>query len=190
MSLLKQQDFLAKLYTDERLRRDFTFDPPKIGAENALTENEIREISAIFHDEINYFAASLWRKRLHEAGKLLPLTKTILSEDFDESFRRFAQNHRQNKSVRRHLDDAIGFCLFLQNCESVAAIGRDAARYENASLKFHVVGAKFVFCRLQYDFAEYGRENAALNPPNKKPRFVFWLKFGKTVKHFVVPTRF
>ena len=47
MSLQKQQNLLAKLYTDAEFRRAFLSEPEKIGAENDLSEREIAEIAGI-----------------------------------------------------------------------------------------------------------------------------------------------
>jgi hypothetical protein len=190
MSLLKQQNFLAKLYTDERLRRDFTFDPQKIGSENDLREDEIWEISAIFHEEINFFAASLFRKRLREAEKFLPLTKEVLKSDFDKLFRDFLQNY-QARTIKKHLEDAREFCRFLQKKDFVSAIGKDVAKFEEAKIRFFVGGESFVFCRLKFNVHEifHSGENdksSYLSKISKKTKFLIWIRFRRKIKHFVV----
>ena len=58
MSLQKQQDFLARLYTDVSLRQNFLSAPAKIGADNDLSESEIIEIAEIMPEELNFFAAN------------------------------------------------------------------------------------------------------------------------------------
>lgn len=190
MSLLKQQNFLAKLYTDERLRIDFTFDPQKIGIENGLNLSEIEEISAIYDEEIKFFAESLFRKRMHEAAKCLPLTNKILKADFEKSFRSFSQNF-QPQTIKKHLEDAIEFCRFLQKNDAISAIGKDAAKYEAAKLRFFVVGEKYVFCRLRYNVHEIARcdeqaDNLDLSKMPEKNKLFVWLRFGKKIKHFTV----
>jgi hypothetical protein len=190
MSLLKQQDFLAKLYTDERLRRDFITSSLKIGSENGLSESEIREIREIFHEEINFFAESLFRKRLNEAEKLLPFTGRILKSDFEKLFRDFSQNY-QSQTIKKHLEDALEFCRFVQKSGSVSRIGKDAAKYESAKLRFFASGEKFVFCRLTFDIHEISNfnknvESLDLSKISKKTKFVVWFRFGRKIKHFVV----
>jgi len=53
MSLLDTQNFLARIYTDESLRREFLAAPEKIGRENNLSEREIAELAEVFPDELN-----------------------------------------------------------------------------------------------------------------------------------------
>jgi hypothetical protein len=46
MSLLDAQNFLARIYTDENLRREFLSAPEQTGRENNLSEKEIAELAA------------------------------------------------------------------------------------------------------------------------------------------------
>lgn len=187
MSLLKQQNFLAKLYTDQRLRNDFTLEPQRIGLEHALTANEILEISQVFHEEITFFAESLFRKRVNEAAKYLPLTKQILNHEFETLFRVFSDNY-QPKTIKKHLEDAKHFCLFLQKNGSAAPVAKDAAKFEASKLKFFVEGCNFVFCRLQFDLTEISRQdgNRQKSDLKNKTKFAVWIRFGKKIRHFVL----
>src|SRR5687767_6092436 len=103
MPLLELQNFLARLYTDEKLRRTFLTEPDKIGGENNLSEREIAEIAGIIPDELTFFAGSLYWKRLRETEKLLPLTKAALNEDFEKLFGQFTE-HYNPQSVKKHLE--------------------------------------------------------------------------------------
>ena len=47
MSLQNQQDFLARIFTDENLRLNFLSAPEKIGAENNLSAAEIEDLQTI-----------------------------------------------------------------------------------------------------------------------------------------------
>ncbi len=87
MSLREQQNFLAKLYTDEQLRRAFLSEPSKIGEENYLNETEITEISEMLPEEISFFAESLVLKRLRQVEKFLPLTRKVCGDEFQRLFR-------------------------------------------------------------------------------------------------------
>ncbi|MGI9054354.1 MAG: hypothetical protein ACR2F2_00995, partial [Pyrinomonadaceae bacterium] len=136
MSLLEQQNFLAKLYTDEKLRRDFLSEPSKIGQENYLNEIEIAEITEILPEEISFFAESLFWKRLREVEKFLPLTRKVSDDVFQKLFREFSQNYNP-QTIKKHLEDANGFCLFLQQNNSVSEIVKNTAKYEQAKLKFY-----------------------------------------------------
>ena len=58
MSLLEVQNFTARIYTDENLRRKFLAAPEQTGRENNLSEKEIAELAAVFPEELNFFADS------------------------------------------------------------------------------------------------------------------------------------
>lgn len=149
MSLLEQQNFLARVYTDENLRRVFLAEPQKIGEKNDLTESEINEILEIFPDEINAFAESLIWKRLREVEKILPLTKQNLGANFTELFREFAPTFNST-SVKRHLEDALEFAKFLQR-KNIAPLAKDIAKYELAKLVFYALRKNLVVRRFNFD---------------------------------------
>ncbi len=90
MSLHDAQNFLARIYTNENLRREFLSAPEKTGRENNLSEKEIAEFAAIFPAELSFFAESLVYKRLRAVEKLLPLTARALAGDYEKHFREFA----------------------------------------------------------------------------------------------------
>lgn len=186
MSLLEQQNFLAKLYTDEKLRRDFLYEPSKIGRENYLNEIEIAEITEILPEEISFFAESLFWKRLRQVEKMLPLTFKIADDDFQKLFREFSQNYNP-QTIKKHLEDANEFCLFLQQNDSVSGITKNAAKYEQAKLKFHNFGKILVICRLNYDVRQISQivKNANYNL-KKKTKIAIWIRAGKTIKHFFI----
>jgi hypothetical protein len=185
MSLLEQQNFLAKLYTDEKSRRAFASEPFKIGRENDLSDGEVREISEVFHEEITFFAESLFWKRLRETEKLLPLTKKVLDGDFESLFRNFSQIYKP-QSLKKHLEDAAGFCLFLRKTGSVSEIGKDCAKYEAAKLRFYGYGDRFTFCRLKFDVEQISRRDAKGQrfDSKKKTKFAVWIRFGERAKHY------
>jgi hypothetical protein len=185
MSLLDVQNFLARLYTDENLRREFLSTPERIRRENNLTEQEIAELIAIFPEELNLFADSLFYKRLREVEKLLPLTRKILEKDFERSFRGFASQFTP-ASIKKHLEDAIAFADFLQTEEVEPFWARDAAKFERAKLEFNNFGKRFIFGVFDCDVREFVRLNA--NAPNeirKKKTLAIWIKFGNKSRHFV-----
>jgi hypothetical protein len=170
MSLLEQQNFLARLYTDEKFRRAFLNEPLKIGAENNLNEAEIIELSKVMPDELNFFSESLFVKRLREVEKLLPLTRKILVENFQQHFRAFTNNYNP-QTVKKHLEDAIEFCKYLQTKQIET---KDAAKFEQAKLEFHGYGKSFKFVRLNYNIETF----------EPKKGFAIWIKIGKTIKYF------
>jgi hypothetical protein len=183
MSLHEQQNFLARLYTDENLRRAFALEPQKIGTENLLNETEIAELAAVFPEELDFFAASLVWKRLRETKKFLPLTEKILGADFEKLFRRFSQNYNP-QTIKKHLADALEFSRFLQ-AANVSELAQTAARFERAKLEFFNGAQTLKICKLDYDIREIARDF----PPTalkRKTKFAVWLRFGNRTRHFII----
>ena len=168
MSLLDVQNFLARIYTDENLRREFLNAPEKIGRENDLSQREINELTAVFPDELNSFADSLRLKRLRELGKLLPMTRAQLNTEFERHFREFAKNFN-SQSIKKHLDDALRFCDYLRANEDVSETAKNAAKYEQAKLEFWALNRRFVARIFDFDIATGER----------KKHFGVWLRIGK-----------
>ena len=176
MSLLEQQNLLAKLYTDAEFRRAFLSQPEKIGAENFLDENEIAEIFAIMPEELEFFADSLFWKRVREVEKFLPLTRKVLGEDFTTRFREFSQSFNP-QTVKKHFEDALEFCRFLR-AQEVSGLAKSAAKFEQAKLEFFGIEKRLVVCRLDYD--------VRMEIPEKKKKIAVWLRIGKRIKHFYI----
>ena len=174
MGLLEQQNFLARIFTDESLRLSFWDDPARVGAENGLLETDITQLKEIIPADLNYFANSLFHKRLHEVERLLPLTKKALDKDFSGLFREFSNNFQPTK-IRKHLEDALGFCQFLQsNTTSRAAL--DTAKFEMTRHKFFQEEKLLAFCLLKYDVFTLKR----------KYGICIWYRLGKTIYHFIL----
>ena len=186
MSLLEQQNFLARLYTDESLRKRFLSAPEKTGEENNLDEKEIAELAAVLPEELNFFAGSLFWKRLREVEKMLPLTRKFLAENFEKYFREFSQNY-QPSSVKKHLEDAVEFVNFINKREKEDVWIKDLARFEQAKLEFYGYGKVFVFRVFDFDFKEFYRRDAERQSfkLKKKKTLAVWLRIGKKVKHFI-----
>jgi hypothetical protein len=187
MSLLNQQNFLARLYTDENLRRSFLSEPAKIGRQNDLSESEIAELAAIIPAELNFFAESLYWKRLREVEKFLPLTKKAMAGDFEKYFREFA-NQFLPKTIKKHLEDAIEFCAFLQN--SGISWKKDLSKFEQARLIFNSNTKNFVCKKFDFDIREILKELSCESPSTrsnfpKRKTFAVWFRIGKKVKHFI-----
>ncbi|HSK73647.1 MAG TPA: hypothetical protein VK892_18260 [Pyrinomonadaceae bacterium] len=187
MSLLEQQNFLARLYTDENLRKRFLSAPEKIGKENNLDEKEIAELAAVLPEELNFFADSLFWKRLREVEKMLPLTRKFFAENFESYFREFSQSYQPN-SVKKHLEDAIEFVNFINKREKEDVWIKDLARFEQAKLEFNACGKNFVFRVFDFDVKGIHRTDAEAQSfkLKKKKTLAVWLRIGKKVKHFVI----
>ena len=150
MSLLETQNFLAHVYTDENLRREFLNAPEKIGGENNLSAAEISEILEIFPDEINAFAESLIWKRLREVEKLLPLTRRHLNSKLETHFRRFASTFN-SQSIKKHLEDALRFGDYLLINKTVSELAKNAAKLECAKLEFYAQNKNIVIRLFTFD---------------------------------------
>jgi len=189
MSLQKQQDFLARLFTDEGLRQNFLSDPEKTGAENGLTKSETADLQAVLPEEIGFFADSLFWKRLHEVEKILPLTKKVLKEDFSEYFREFSRAFNP-QTVKKHFEDALEFSKYLQNQPLEPLWAKDLAKFEYSRLIFNSDTKKFVFSKFNYNIREIIREVSHANSESQtnfrqKTTFAIWLKIGKMRKQRV-----
>ncbi len=168
MSLLDVQNFTARIYTDENLRREFLAEPEKIGKLNNLNEKEIAELAKVYPAELNSFAESLRWKRLREVEKHLPLTKKILVADFERHFREFAQTFNP-QSVKKHLEDAIHFGNYLRKNETISELAVNAAKFECSKLEFYALNKRFILRRFEFD-VETGE---------RKRHLKIWLRFGK-----------
>jgi hypothetical protein len=173
MSLLEQQNFLARVFTDENLRLSFWENPEIVGKENGLDDREIVQLKEIFADDLNYFADSLFHKRLHEVEKLLPLTKRVLDKDFAKLFRQFSRNF-QSSSIKKHLEDAIEFCKYLQQLQPDNI--KNTAKFEQTKHEFFSYQKRFSICFLRHDvFNQSGRFRLAV-----------WYRIGNKTRHFIL----
>lgn len=186
MSLLQQQNLLAKLYTDENFRREFLSDPEKTGRENFLNEKEISDIKEILPGEINAFADSLFYKRLREVERFLPLTRKFTGENFEILFREFSLEFNP-KSVKKHLEDAFEFSVFLQQRNLETWWIKDLTKFEQARLEFSGFGKNFVIKSFDFDMRQiFSAENETKIEPGKRKTYAVWLRFGKKIKHFII----
>jgi len=183
MSLLETQNFLARIYTDENLRREFLSAPERTGRENDLSEKEIIELAKILPAELNLFAESLFCKRLREVEKLLPLTKETLAKDFEIYFREFAAGFLP-ATVKKHLEDAIQFADFLQSKEE--GWTKDLAKFEQTKLEFYGGSKRFILKVFDFDIKEISRQDTeAPGEFKKKKTFAVWLRIGKIVRQYI-----
>ena len=186
MSLQEQQNLLAKLYTDAEFRRAFLSEPAKIGAENGLNEGDIREIAGIMPDELNFFADSLFWKRLREVEKFLPLTGKVLGADFSKHFREFSRTFNP-QTVKKHFEDALEFCRFLRK-RDISEFAANAAKFEQSKLEFFGLEKRVVVCRLDFDIRDFtpSDPHRAVEIPAKKKKIAVWIRTGKRIRHYFI----
>lgn len=179
MSLLEQQNFIARLFTDEKLLREFAENPEITARKNNLDERDFQQLKHLLPAEIKFFADSLFYKRLNEVGKLLPLTRKHLQKEFQNHFREFARDF-QPKSVKKHLEDAVNFADFLAKQTFASDWIKELIIYEQARLNFNGYHKSLILKSFKYDVREFNRES-----PRRKRTFAVWLRTGKRVKHFI-----
>jgi|SRR5215213_542430 len=189
MSLQDVQNLLARIFTDEDLRLRFLAEPEKTGAENNLSDAEIIQIKQLLPEQINFFADSLFYKRLREVEKFLPLTRKVLNKDFEKYFREFA-NQFQPQTIKKHLADAIEFAEFLQPKKIEPVWAKDLARFEQTRLSFNNSEKRFLLKRFDFDIREILKEISragakARSDFPKRKTFAVWLRIGARAKHFI-----
>ncbi len=175
MSLQEQQNFLARIFTDESLRLNFLAEPEKIGGANGLREEDIAWLREIIPDELNFFANSLFHKRLHQVEKLLPLSKKALGKDFATQFQKFSQTF-QPITVKKHVEDAIEFCKLLQSQPVEPLSAKSTAKFEQTKHEFFSYRKRLAFCFLNYDVFTL----------KQKIGFAIWYRIGKNTRHFIL----
>lgn len=183
MSLLEQQNALARLLTDPDFRTEFLSDPHATGRGLGLQENEIEEMLAVARSDLDVLAKALTFKRLREVEKLLPVTKRTAGDEFRRLFLEFAPTFNP-KTVRKHYEDAVAFSRFIE-----ARVGRrparDAARFERTRICFFNENRAVAFCRNRYDLEKISG-SADDMPRLRRIGIAVWLRFGKRVFHFLI----
>lgn len=170
---------MARAFTDENLRRDFGENPAKIAKDFNLSADDIKQIEKILPSEINFFADSLFYKRLNEVEKLLPYTHQHLNKEFSTYFHEFARDF-QPKTVKKHPEDAVNFAGFLSNQIFEIDWINDLVIYEQSRLNFYGCRKSFIFKVFSYDIRKSG--NAV---PHRRKTFAVWLRIGKLTKHYI-----
>lgn len=172
-------NIFARFFTDENLRRSFWENPEKIGHENGLNGTEISQFKEIVTQNREFFASSLFNKRLNEVEKLLPLTKKHLDNEIKQLFRKFAHSF-QPKSNNKHLEDALKFVDFLQTKSFRKKWLKDIVRFEQARLIFFGVCKPFVIRAFAYNVR---KANEAILP--KRFTIAVWFRFARITKHLI-----
>jgi hypothetical protein len=185
MPLLEQQNVLAKIYTDETFRSEFLSKPEQIGLQNGLTKAESIEILRIMPAELEFFADSLFYKRLNEVIKILQVSqKSIGKREFERYFREFAEDFKPTKA-KKHLEDSFEFCKFLLKQKLKSEWLREVVILEKARLQFYGYGQMFVFRAFRYDLTHLQEPKDVRRSYWKLLTFVIWIRFGKRTWHWI-----
>lgn len=144
MTLQQEQDLLARLYTDREFR-EHVLDVS--GGDDARAS----KLALAAADEVRWFAETLVTKRLREVEKLLPLSlQEIGKKEFESRFRRFAETYSPT-TVKKHLDDAMGFTAYLRKSRSLEPGESNIVTFEAARLRHKAFDRRFSLCFLKYD---------------------------------------
>jgi hypothetical protein len=132
MELMRMQQAVARLVTEDAGREQFLADPAASAAALGLIGGEARRLAEAA-DSLRLFARCLRKKRLREVRKLLPLTSRAIGPAFGTLFFRHAHGYLP-RGTNRHPEDAIAFASFLGRTARRSPItppwAADLARYE------------------------------------------------------------
>ena len=162
MDLRARQDLLARLFTDPDFRR---------AHDKHESEFSVEEVN-----DVERFAESLFRKRLHEVEKLIPITRQALVGSLESEFRSFYPTF-DPKTIKRHLEEAIAFCRYLQRQPSIPEEARHAANFEAAKLTFYGYERSFALCRPS--------PRSIAGESRRRISFTLWIRLGKHVRYFI-----
>lgn len=146
MGLLEQQNLMARLYTDEAVRRNFLADPHRVLRDLGLSDDEAVELAGVLPEELNFFAGSLFRKRLREIERMLPLTTRSLGDKFEVEFQRYNEAILESREKSR-ADDALEFCRYIER--TYTGETAEASRFERLKRQFFAGKKNFVLAKFE-----------------------------------------
>jgi len=186
MGLQEQQNVLARLYTDPEFLREFIDLPHRTGVDAGLSPNEATDIAAISRGELSFFSESLYWKRRRKVAKFLPLVRMSLASEFDSKFREFAFVFNP-ATLKKHLEDALGFCDFLSSDVTTSDLSRDVAKFELKRLSFFNSFARFSFCTLNHDFRRIPTPASGVRSfdPPRRHSIAVWFRIRGRIYHFI-----
>ena len=154
MALAQTQALLARLFTDDDLRREFFEAPVAVATRFGLSMHDTQRLAGIDSREIEAFAQSLIGKRALYARRALPLTARALGDRFDALFRQAIRGAARDATNR---SDAAALTAFLDRrvakCELEPPWVADLARFELAFIDAGRSGAALFFRAFDFDIA-------------------------------------
>lgn len=153
MALAQTQALLARLFTDDDLRREFFDAPIAVATRFGLSMHDTQRLAGIDSREIEVFARSLIGKRALYARRALPLTARALGDRFEALFRQAIGGAARDANR----SDAAALTAFLDrrvaNCELEAPWIVDLARFELAFIDAGRSGATLFLRAFDFDVA-------------------------------------
>jgi hypothetical protein len=185
MDLKTTQQLLARLYTDESLRKTFFSEPMVVATEFGITDDETRQLAHLSRRQVEGFARSLERKRLQELRRALPETCQVLGTRLEELFGRHAAAY-QPSGLYRHAADALAFATFLaQTPSDIPEAISELARYESTWLRFRLRKTWPLIALFRIDPRAVSRTVRDHSP---RPRFTIacWFRIAGRVRHLLL----
>lgn len=194
MGLAQQQRVLARLYTDTSVRERFFAQPQEKGEALGLSPDEAKWLALVSAVEVNFFAASLKRKRLNEVSKLVPLTRCMLGSRFAAFFMQYADTQAP-KGSKNHRSDVIAFSSFIENLALIDELdppwAADLIRYEAAWQTANDPRRRWAMRWFRYPISKIVRSLAQGNgmPLSRvQPTIALWFRLSRRrgLRHLVL----
>jgi hypothetical protein len=154
MSLAETQALLARLFTDDDLRREFFELPVAVAARFGLSAEDAQRLAALDRREMDVFARSLIGKRALYARKALPLTARALGDQFDSLLAEAIRGRARDGSTRA---DAAALVALLDRSLARGELAPvwivDLARFELAFVEAGRSGPALFLRRFHFDVA-------------------------------------
>jgi hypothetical protein len=154
MALAQTQALLARLFTDDGLRREFFEAPVAVATRFGLSMHDTQRLAGIDNREIEAFAQSLIGKRALYARRALPLTARSLGNRFEALFRQAIGGAAREATNR---SDAAALIAFLESrvakCELEPPWVADLARFELVFIDAGRSGATLFFRAFDFNVA-------------------------------------
>lgn len=194
MALADVQGLMARMFTDEAVRRQFFERPDAVAAAFGLTDHEIEEVRCLAQQQVAFFARMLERKRARGVGRLLPQSRRLLGPRFGELFARYAAQPAPT-GPRRQRQDAVAFAAFVEKLAAAEQVLPDGAlgtlRYEAASLTATEPGPLLLLRRIREPASATTWRGVRRSTAVEGVRggLAVWVRFsrGGRVRHVVVP---
>jgi hypothetical protein len=160
MGLTEIEQILARLSTDEELRKRFVNDPFALGRELGLSTVGSRHLRRTAAARFNSIAASPRERRFVQVYKLLPLTHRVLKGRFTDYFDRYVAEHGA-VSFERLFGDVLAFADYLEKRLAEDHLGSgwtlDILRFEKARIKAADPKRLFVVATFRHDISRLVR---------------------------------
>ncbi len=176
MGLREFQSAMARLYTDAKLRADFSRDPQEVAKHLELPAEDLDRWLAISQQEIDTFSEALVRKRTVAVRSLLPTCARVLGTEFDARFAEWAAETAAT-GVDHHLRDAIHFAAHLLREPSEWSDRpdwhADVLRWEQALIHWRL--HRYFFRWMKFDYDVLLLKDVADTLPPSRRRVSVWM---------------